>query len=309
MDIDENRRLNSLKPNMARRVEIYQGIRDFFYELGFLEIETPVRVPEVAPELYITPITSEEWYLNTSPELHMKRLLAAGYTKLFQICRCFRKGERGRWHNPEFTMLEWYRANTGYLQMIEDTEGLVLSLAEKLGEGSTIKYQGREIDLVKPWPRVTIENAFQRYAGWNPVSDPDLLRFDVDLCEKVIPGFAMDRPTIIMDYPEPMASLARLNPDNSKVAERAEVFIGGLEIANAYSELVDPVEQEERFRKEVEQIEKGQRCKASMPQKFLKAMKGMPECGGIALGVDRLAMLLCDASSIDEVMPFTVDTV
>jgi len=129
------------------------------------------------------------------------------------------------------------------------------------------------------------------------------------LCEKVIPAFKSDRPTVILDYPAPVASLARLKPGDSQVAERAEVFIGGLEIANAYSELIDPIEQEERFRLEIEHIEREHGRKMTLPDKFLEAMKSMPECGGIALGVDRLVMLLCDADSIDEVMPFTGDTV
>ena len=308
MYVNEDTRLHNLKSNLERRAVIYQIIRNFFRGLDFLEVETPARVPVIAPELYITPNTSEDWFLITSPELHMKRLLAAGYTKLFQICRCFRKGERGRWHNPEFTMLEWYRTGTGYLQMIDDTEQLILILARKLGLGSRIKYQGQDVDLTCPWLKMTIRDAFQRYAGWDPVVDPDPLRFDTDLCYKVIPAFAVNRPTIIMDYPTLMASLARLKPENPQVAERAEVFIGGLEIANAYSELIDPVEQEKRFRLETKQIEKEHGRKMILPEKFLKAMQSMPECGGIALGVDRLVMLLCDAGSIDEVMPFTVDT-
>jgi lysyl-tRNA synthetase class 2 len=308
MNVDENRRLNSLKSNLKRRADIYQGIRDFFRKLGFLEVETPVRVPVIAPELYITPITSEDWYLNTSPELHMKRLLAAGYNRLFQICHCFRKGERGRWHNPEFTMLEWYRAGAGYIQVIEDTEDLIISLAQQLGLDSRIKYQGKYIDLTKPWPRITVRNAFLQHAGWDPVIAPDPLRFDIDLSEKVIPAFVPDRPTLILDYPSPMASLARLKPGDSRVAERAEVFIGGLEIANAYSELIDPAEQEKRFRLEMKQIEEEHGRKMALPEKFLEAMQNMPESGGIALGVDRLVMLLCDAASIDDVIPFTVDT-
>jgi elongation factor P--(R)-beta-lysine ligase len=308
MGVDEYQRINNLKQNLERRAEIYQGIRDFFNKLGFLEVETPVRVPVIAPELYIAPVTSEDWYLNTSPELHMKRLLAAGYKNLFQICHCFRKGERGRWHNPEFTMLEWYRTKAGYLNMIDDTEGLLLSLAEKMGFGTKIKYQGRHIDLTRPWPRITVRDVFLQRAGWDPVIAPDPLRFDTDLCEKIIPAFASDRPTVILDYPSPMASLARLKPGEPYVAERAEVFIGGLEIANAYSELIDSVEQEKRFRLEIELVEREHGRKTALPEKFLEAMKNMPDCGGIALGVDRLVMLLCDAYSIDEVMPFTEDT-
>ena len=171
-----------------------------------------------------------------------------------------------------------------------------------------MKYQNREFDLSLPWERLTVRDAFLRYAGWDPAAGPDPLRFDTDLCEKVIPAFSKTHPTVIMDYPAPFASLARLKKANPQVAERAEIFFGELEIANGYSELIDPVEQEKRFKLEIEKIEKEQGRKALLPVEFLDAMKFMPECGGIALGVDRLVMLFCNAASIDEVMAFTVET-
>ena len=308
MAAGENERLNRLQPNLRKRAEVYRIARNFFEEQDFLEVETPVRVPAIAPELFIVPVPSEDWFLNTSPELHMKRLLAAGYPRLFQFCHCFRRGERGRLHNPEFTMLEWYRSGGDYRQVVNDTELIVSALARKLHDNSHITYQGTDIDLTVPWPRITVREAFLAGAGWEPVADPDPLRFDVDLVEKVIPRFAADRPTIIMDYPSPMASLARLKPGEPQVAERAEIFIGGLEIANAYSELIDRREQEARFINDIAEIEKVHGRKMKLPMKFLEAMDYLPECGGIALGVDRLVMLFCDAGSIDEVMPFTSDT-
>ncbi len=148
---DELRRLDRLKTNLKRRAEIFHHIRTFFREQDFLEVDTPVRVPSVAPELNIIPFDSEGWSLSTSPELYMKRLLAAGYERLFQFSHCFRKGERGRWHNPEFIMLEWYRSGADYRSMIQDTEGLVVMLARELWFGSQIKYQGNSIDLSLPW--------------------------------------------------------------------------------------------------------------------------------------------------------------
>ena len=132
-------------------------------------------------------------------------------------------------------------------------------------------------------------------------------RFDEDIVLKVIPKFNPLRPTFLVDYPAPMASLARMKPGNKNVAERVEVFIGGLELANAYSELTNQNEQEMRFRKEIEEIKKTQNRIAPMPDKFIKALPNLPECAGIALGIDRLIMLFCDATSIDEVIPFTVD--
>lgn len=305
---DERRRLKGIKPNLERRAAIYHLTRTFFIEQGFLEVETPTRVPCVAPELNIVPIPSEEWFLSTSPELYMKQLLAAGYDKLCQISHCFRQGERGKLHNPEFAMLEWYRAGADYLKMIEDTEQLVIAIAKGLRLGLSITYRGQKIDLTPPWNRVTIRDTFLKTAGWDPVASPDPMRFDTDLVTRVIPGFSPNRPTVLMDYPAPMASLARLKPGNPGVAERAEVFIGGLELANAYSELNDPDEQRRRFQQEIEQIQAEQGRKVAMPEKFLDTLSCLPECGGIALGIDRLVMLFCDADSIDEVVAFTVDT-
>src|SRR3989337_2465074 len=129
---DERQELIGKKANLQRRALIYEYTRAFVREQGFLEVEAPVRMSEVAPEQYIVPFESEGWFLSTSPELHMKRLLAAGYDKVFQISRCFRKGERGRCHNPEFTLLEWYRISADYLQMVQDTEQLVMTLASRL---------------------------------------------------------------------------------------------------------------------------------------------------------------------------------
>ena len=307
MTDDERQRLSRLIPNLERRAFVFQIIRSFFDEQGFLEVDTPIRSPAIAPEKEIIPFESESWFLSTSPELYMKRLLAAGYDKIYQFSHCFRKGERGNFHNPEFTLLEWYRKSVTYEQMMKDTEQLVITVASRLGMGDTLSYQGKAIDLSLPWERLAVSEAFQKYAGWNPLVNPDLRRFDEDTVLKVIPNLNPHRPTFLVDYPAPMASLARLKPGNSNVAERFELFIGGLELANAYSELVNAKEQETRFRKEIEQIQKMQGRIAPMPQKFLKAVPNLPECAGIALGMDRLVMLCCDAKTIDEVMPFTVD--
>jgi lysyl-tRNA synthetase class 2 len=306
---EESSRLSRIKNKLERRAVILGGIRAFFTQKGFLEVDTPLRVPVIAPEQFIMPYTSEGWFLSTSPELQMKRLLSAGYTKIFQICHCFRKDERGRHHNPEFTMLEWYCAGANYRQVIQDTAELVLTLAAHLGYGSVIKYQGKEIDLSLPWPEITVREAYLKWAGWNPFVDFDGQRFDDDMVDRVIPNFPENRPVVILDYPAECASLARIKPDTAgktPVAERAEVFLGGLEIANAYSELNNAAEQESRFRQEMSQMQKsGKPC--AWPQKFLESVAFLPECTGIALGVDRLVMLLCDAGSIDDVIAFPSD--
>jgi lysyl-tRNA synthetase class 2 len=309
MASDERRSLARLMENLRRRALIIAAVRDFFRGRDYLEVETPVRVPAIAPEPYIEPFRSEDWFLATSPELHMKRLLAAGYPRLFQVSRCFRRGERGRWHNPEFTMLEWYRAGAGYLDIIAEVQELVAAVAAELGLGGRLTYQGCEIDITRPWPVKTIREAFVEAAGWDPVAAPDAVRFDKDLVDRVLPALAPDRPAVLADYPAAMASLARLKPADPAVAERAEVFIGGLELVNAYSELTDPAEQTARFHEAVEEIRREGRQSTPISERFLACLPYLPECGGVALGVDRLVMLCCDAASIDEVMAFTADTV
>jgi lysyl-tRNA synthetase class 2 len=308
MTLEESSRLSRMKFRLERRSLILNGIRAFFCNQGFIEIETPLRVPAIAPEQFILPYTSEGWFLSTSPELQMKRLLSAGYEKIFQICHCFRKGERGQNHNPEFTMLEWYRSNVGYEKIIQDTEQLVCSLSCDFGEGKTLNYRNRTIDLTLPWPRITVREAYLRWAGWDPVSDFEGQRFDDDMAGKVIPNLPSGRPTIILDYPAECASLARLKSAHPQVAERAEVFIGGLEIANGFSELRDVREQEKRFKYEMELMQTAG-TPAVFPEKFLEAIKRMPDCAGIAVGVDRLVMLLCDANCIDEVIAFPSDLI
>ena len=304
---DDNKRLARLRPNLKRRALILDFTREFFKNQDFLEVETPTRMPAVAPEPYIIPFESGDWFLSTSPELHMKRMLAAGYEKLFQFSHCFRKGERGRWHNPEFTMLEWYRAGADYDRIIRDIEELITALAKKLGFKNTVNYGGQAIEIRPPWPRTTVKDAFVSAAGWDPTGDCVARRFDIDFVEKVLPSFNPRRPTVLVDYPSQMASLARLKPGDAAVAERAEVFIGGLEMANAYSELADAAEQEKRFRETIGQIRKERDQNMAMPQLFMESLARLPACGGVALGIDRVVMLLCDAPSIDDVMAFTAD--
>jgi lysyl-tRNA synthetase class 2 len=297
-------RLQRIRSNLVRRAIILEGIRAFFRGEGFLEIETPIRVPQVAPEVNITPYRSEECVLSTSPELYMKRLLAAGYDKIFQLTRAFRRGERGRLHQPEFTILEWYRAQAGYAEVLQDTENLVLSLARGLGGGNTLSYRGNAIDLSIPWPRLTVAAAFTRYAGWDPSATPDTDRFENDLVTRVLPALPVEHPVILTEFPAGTAALSRLKPGDPRVAERAEAFIGGLEIANAMSELINPAEQEKRFREDIETLKRAGKDYYRLPGRFLEALNTMPPTGGIAIGVDRLVMLFCDAGAIEEVLAF-----
>jgi lysyl-tRNA synthetase class 2 len=301
-------RFARLEVNLRRRALIYEHIRSFFKERDFLEIDTPIRSPAIAPEEFIIPFTSEDWFLAASPELHMKRLLAAGYEKIFQFSHCFRKGESGRRHNPEFIMLEWYRAGADYSQIISDIENLITMVARRLGfKNNKIEYQGQVIDISLPWQITTVKDAFVKAAGWDPLATNDAARFDTDFVTKVLPSFSPRRPTVLIDYPAALASLARFKPDNPLVAERAEVFIGGLELSNAYTELNDAGEQEKRFREAIARIKRERHQQMPMPDKFLEALPRLPACAGVALGVDRLAMLFCNAASIDDVMAFTVE--
>jgi lysyl-tRNA synthetase class 2 len=281
-------------------------VRDFFAGEDFLEVETPVRITTPAPEANIDAIPSDGWYLATSPELHMKRLLASGFERIFQISRCFRREERGRFHNSEFTILEWYRRGGDYLSMLDDAERLLTHLGNALGYKNIIEYRGVKIDIKRPWPRIRVKQAFLDFAGWDPGPAPDPCRFDIDLVEKVEPQLNRNRPVVLMDYPRTMASLARLK-SGGDVAERLEVYIGGLELMNAYSELTDAEEQRRRFIEENKKRASGGKDVYPLPEKFLSELRGMSPAGGCALGIDRLIMLLCDADSIDDVVPFTTD--
>ena len=290
---------------LETRSRVLQTVRDFFCQENFIEVETPVRVPAPALEAHIDAPPSGSAWLRTSPELHMKRLLAAGLPRIFQMGACFREQECGSRHNPEFTLLEWYRAHADYLDILRDTERLVQSVFSALGHPSAFPFQGRAIDLSAPWPRVTVRDAFRRWAGWDPVADWDADRFDLDLLERVEPALPRDRPCVLMDYPAPAAALARIKPGDAAVAERWEAYIGGYELANAYSELCDAAAQRARFEAAAETRRRQGRTVYPLDEPFLHALEqGLPPCGGIALGIDRLVMLACDKADIADVRPF-----
>ena len=295
--------LSRRRKALMERGAIFNRIRAFFQEKGYLEVETPFRIPAPAPETHIDAIPSDGWFLQTSPELCMKRMLAAGYERIYQICRCWRAGERGVRHLSEFSMLEWYRADADYFVLMEETESLVRAAAA----APVITYRGLSIDIEQPWERVTVAEAFRRYTG---VSVDEALSdgtFDEIMVESIEPRLGLTRPTFIYDYPPCCAALARIKQSQPPVAERFELYIGGLEIANAFSELNDAAEQRVRF--EAAAAERASFGKAPYPvaEKFLDALDEMPDSAGIALGLDRLVMVLLDAASIDEVVAFTTE--
>ncbi len=305
----ERRRLAGLRARLEARARIFAAIRDWFAANGFLEVETPIRIPAPAPESHIDAEPSGDRYLITSPELQMKRLLAAGYERVFQICRCFRRGERGDRHLPEFTMLEWYRAGGGARDLMRDCEDLLRAGAEAAGAFPLVERSGSRIDLSAPFQRIEVADAYERAAGWRPGADPDPSRFEREMVEKVEPSLPADRPVFLDRYPAAMASLARICPEEPDTAERFELYAGGLELANGFSELTDPAEQRDRFLVERAAREKDGKDVYPLDDRFLAALElGLAPCAGIALGLDRLVMLLTGAESIDEVVAFPEGT-
>ncbi len=288
---------------LTERARIIQDIRNFFIHRGYLEVETPHRIPANAPEAHIDIVASGAWALHTSPELAMKRLLAAGYEQLFQLCRVWREGERGQYHLPEFTLLEWYRAGVDYHSLMTECMELFFVLVP---EGKLFR-QGRTIDLGRPWQRLTVSEAFSQYASLSLQAALTADRFEELLTGEVEPHLGKKRPTFLIEYPTSLAALARTKPGEPQVAERFELYIDGLEVANAFSELTDQSEQRKRFDAEEEIRRSAGKPPYPLPEKFLTELITMPDAAGIALGLDRLIMLLTDCDNIDDVVAFTPD--
>jgi len=286
-------------PTLVQRARIVQTIRAFFVERGFLEVETPQRIPANAPELHIDPLPSGAWWLQTSPELAMKRLLAAGYEEIFQLCRVWRDGERGARHLPEFTLLEWYRNASDYTVLMDDCEALL----KRLVPDGRLTWRGAEIDLASPWQRLTVADAFVRYSGYGMEEALAGGRFDEVMALEIEPKLGSG-PVFLYDYPVQCGALARRKPGTEDLAERFELYVGGLELANAFSELCDPIEQRQRFEHDQALRATSGKTVFPLPEPFLDELEGLRNAAGIALGVDRLVMLLTDAKHIDEVVCF-----
>jgi len=301
----EQQRLAAKRSNLWLRARLIQAIRDFFIENGYLEVETPHLIPAPAPEVHIEAIRAGGAFLHTSPELCMKRLVSSGYHKIFQICRCFREGERGEQHLSEFTLLEWYRAGIDYVELMDECEEMVLSVSQDLGSGTKIHFQGKDIDLRRPWERMSVKEAYERYASMPMQRALTLKRFDQVMVQEIEPHLGIEKPTFLYDYPAELAALARLKENNPGLAERFEIYMGGLELANAFSELTDVREQEARFERDLLEREQLGKTVYPLPEKFLKSLAHMPRSVGIALGIDRLAMLFCNEDKIDRVISFS----
>ncbi len=303
--IDESWQLAGKRDALRRRASMIRAIRRFFHERDYIEIETPIRIPAPAPEEYIDATPSGDWFLQTSPELCMKRLLAAGYPKIFQISKCFREAEHGRLHLPEFTMLEWYCRGADYRTLMQECEDLILFVAQSLDGTDMLIYQGEKIALTPPWERISVEEAFMRYACMPMQEALQKDCFDEMMADRIEPRLGGGRPVFIYDFPLGRGALARAKVTDPALAERFELYLGGMELANAFSELTDEKEQRTRF----EQAQRFRRAAGKdiypMPEPFLRSLHHMPETAGIAFGVDRLAMLFTDAVSINDVVAFT----
>jgi len=329
-DYKNNPRLREI---YEKRLKITRLIREFFWSAGFEEAETPVAVRYPGQEPYLNPIPvsfhdpnggENKFYLQTSPEFAMKKLLAAGFGKIFQICKCFRDFEQfGGNHNTEFTMIEWYRAPGTLEEIMDDTESLLKYVAHELGI-SEVGYKGKRVQLDNVWERMSMREVWEKYIG---VELNDYLTtekmaqlaeergYNVEAVEpyedlfykiflnEIEPHLGPEKPIMIYDYPGQMCSLSRLSKNDQRYAERFELYIAGLELADAFGELTDAVEQNKRLEADKEKRKQLGKESWSVDPDFISALKsGMPNAGGIALGVDRMIMLFTGAKDINEVI-------
>jgi len=335
----EKIRLNpALKEIQIKRNKINNLVRDFFAKRGFLEMQTPILVKCAGQEPYLTPAEVNfkdeknkkyKGFLITSPEYSLKKLLAAGFDRIFEIAKVFRSNESfGGTHNPEFTMLEWYRKNSDYRQIMKDVEQLLFFLNRNINHSDYLIYQGRKIDLTPPWPKISVKRAFLKYAHINLDEMRNLRVFKQKLknrdyfiksddwndifylvfLNEIEPRLPKNKPIIIYDYPLPQASLAKRKNKKSFYAERFEVYITGLELANASSELTDPKEQYKRFKEEQNLRKKMKKNFIPVDKDLIHALElKLPPSGGIALGMERLQMLLLNIENINDLLPFPAE--
>ncbi|MBI4601857.1 MAG: EF-P lysine aminoacylase GenX [Planctomycetes bacterium] len=318
--------------HLRRRAEILHAARAFLRGRGVLEVETPVLCAAGAVDEHLEPVPAElrpdgprgpsrRLYLVTSPEHSMKRLVAAGSGPIFQVTRAFRDGERGRLHNPEFTILEWYRPGIDHHALMDEVEALLRVLLggapALLGDGpfDRLTYRRAFLDALGFDPHRVAAGDLSRIAGLEGVPPPpgmDVTDRDawlnLLLAARVEGTLGLERPAFIHDYPASQAALARLRLGDPSVAERFELYVRGVELANGYHELLDPREQERRF------VEANARRRASgkaelpIDRRLLAALEhGVPACAGVAVGLDRVVMLAVGASSIDEVIAFPLE--
>ena len=310
------------------RSKIISTIRSFLNDRGFLEVDTPLlnTIPGgAAARPFITHHNTLDidLYLRISPELYLKRLIVGGLEKVYEMGRMFRNEGMSVKHNPEFTLLELYEAFTDYKGMMELTENLITHVSKEVLGTTEIEYQEQKIDLSIPWTRMTMTDAVKKYAG----VDFDSLSYDeavslarekgIELSGNIFKGEILNmffekfaeanliQPTFIMDYPVEVSPLTKRKPDKPELTERFELFITGREMANAYSELNDPIDQKERFLAQVKKREQGDEEANMMDEDYITSLEhGLPPTGGLGIGIDRLIMLLTDSYSIRDVLLF-----
>ncbi|NLT96142.1 MAG: lysine--tRNA ligase [Clostridia bacterium] len=318
-----------VKKTFILRSKIIKAMREFLDNKGFLEVETPT-MHAIAGGAAARPFITHhnaldiDLYMRIALELHLKRLIVGGLEKVYEIGRVFRNEGISTKHNPEFTMMELYQAYADYHDMMKITEEMIAYIAEKCLGTTKITYQGTEIDLTPPWNRITMVDAVKKYAGvdFNEIqNDPEAReaakKLNISVPEDATKGSVLNeifeeivephlvQPTFVMDYPIEVSPLAKRKTDDPNFTYRFEAFIFCRELANAFSELNDPIDQKERFLKQVEQREKGDEEAHMMDEDFVRALEyGMPPTGGLGIGVDRLVMLLTDSPSIRDVILF-----
>lgn len=319
-------RLAQRLPHLQARARLQASMRQWFAGEGFLEVETPILQAAPGAEVHLTGFATEwelpdgearERWLHSSPEFAMKKLLAGGLPKIFQFARVFRNAEGSALHHPEFTMLEWYRAGVGYEAIMADCAALLATLGV-----DQLRWDGHVCDPRSEPERLTVAEAFVRHAGvdlFATVGNAEALSgasgvamhagdswedvFFRIMFEKIERRLGMGRPTILCEYPISMAALARAKPGDPRVAERFELYVCGVELANAFGELTDAGIQRERLDADMELKDQLYGVRWPVDEDFLAALDhGLPDCSGIALGFDRLAMLASGASRIEDVL-------
>ena len=318
-----------VKETFIKRSKILREIRNFLADRDFMEVETPMLVANAggaAARPFETHYNAldEDVKLRISLELYLKRLIVGGLERVFEIGRVFRNEGVDTRHNPEFTLMELYQAYTDYEGMMELTESMYRYLAEKVCGSAVITYNGIEIDLSKPFERITMINAVKKYANidFNEIktdeeakklADEHHIEYEAhhkkgDIISLFFEEFCEDKlvqPTFVMDHPIEISPLTKKKPDNPELVERFELFINGWEMCNAYSELNDPIDQRERFKAQEEAFAAGDEEANHTDEDFLNALSiGMPPTGGIGYGIDRLVMLLTDSPAIRDVILF-----
>ena len=317
------------RETFRKRVEIIRLMREFLANRGFMEVETPMMQP-VPGGATAKPFKTHhnaldmDLYLRVAPELYLKRLLVGGFERVFEINRNFRNEGLSTRHNPEFTMLEFYQAYATYHELMELTEEMISWLCDEVNGTMEIEYQGTTVNLAPPWKRMTMDEALIEVAGIDPAvleDDEKVLalaaekgikleeqagsgKAKTELFELLVEEKLID-PTFITSYPTEVSPLARRNEDNPDVTDRFELFITGRELANAFSELNDPVDQLQRFEKQIAEKGDDEEIHHELDEDFIRALEyGMPSAAGEGIGIDRLVMLLTDSPSIRDVILF-----